>query len=140
MIGNFGNAEVFSFHATKFLNTFEGGAVMTNDDELATRMRFMRNLGFRSLDDVVCVGTNGKMNEVSAAMGLTGLESIEDFIASNHSHYLHYRRELSDIPGITLLPFSEGNGPTTSTSSWKWTKRGLVSTEMTCCKSSMPRT
>ncbi len=107
MIGNFGNAEVFSFHATKFLNTFEGGAVITNDDDLATRMRYMRNLGFRSLDDVVCVGTNGKMNEVSAAMGLTGLESIEDFIDVNQRHHEHYRRELGSIPGISLLPFGE---------------------------------
>jgi dTDP-4-amino-4,6-dideoxygalactose transaminase len=107
MIGNFGNAEVFSFHATKFFNTFEGGAVITNDDDLATRIKTIRNLGFRGLDDVVCVGTNGKMNEVSAAMGLTGLESIDDFTAINYRHYLHYRRELRNIPGITLLPFSE---------------------------------
>ena len=107
MIGNFGNAEVFSFHATKILNTFEGGAVITNDDDLARRMKMMRNLGFRGLDHVVCVGTNGKMNEISAAMGLTGLESIEEFTAINYRHYLHYRRELSKIPGITLLPLSD---------------------------------
>jgi len=107
MIGNFGQAEIFSFHATKFVNALEGGAVVTNDDELATRMRFIRNLGFRDIDDVVCVGTNAKMNEVSAAMGLTGLESMDDFIAINYRHYQHYRRELADIPGITLLPFSD---------------------------------
>ena len=46
MIGGFGRAEVFSFHATKFCNTFEGGAVVTNDDELAKKMRLMRNFGF----------------------------------------------------------------------------------------------
>ena len=107
MIGNFGRAEVLSFHATKVLNTFEGGAVITNDDDLATRMRDMRNLGFRRLDDVVCLGTNGKMIEVSAAMGLTGLESMADFIGINQRHYAHYRRELSGIPGIRLLAFSD---------------------------------
>ena len=53
MIGNFGNAEVLSFHATKVLNTFEGGAVVTNDDDLADRLRLMRNMGFRTLDEVV---------------------------------------------------------------------------------------
>src|SRR6185369_12937196 len=86
---------------------FEGGAVITNDDDLAERIRRIRNLGFRSLDDVVCVGTNGKMNEVSAVMGLTGLESIDDFTAINRRHYLHYRRELRNIPGISLMPFND---------------------------------
>ena len=107
MIGNFGNAEVLSFHATKVLNTFEGGAVVTNDDDLADRLRVTRNLGFRALDDVVCVGTNGKMSEVSAAMGLTGMESIDEFIAVNRRHYEHYQHELGGIPGITLAPISE---------------------------------
>jgi len=107
MVGNFGNAEVLSFHATKVLNTFEGGAVVTNDDDLADRLRLMRNMGFRTLDEVVSVGTNGKMSEVSAAMGLTGLESIDEFIAVNRRHYEHYRHELAAIPGITLAPVSE---------------------------------
>ena len=107
MIGNFGNAEVLSFHATKVLNTFEGGAVVTSDDDLADRLRLMRNMGFRALDEVVSVGTNGKMSEVSAAMGLTGLESIDEFIAVNRRHYEHYRHELAGIPGITLAPVSE---------------------------------
>jgi dTDP-4-amino-4,6-dideoxygalactose transaminase len=70
MIGNFGDAEVFSFHATKFFNTFEGGAIATNDDELAARIRLMQNFGFAGFDNVVSMGTNGKMSEVSAAMGL----------------------------------------------------------------------
>src|SRR5882724_336712 len=52
MIGGFGDAEVFSFHATKFLNSFEGGAVVTNDDELARKVRLMKNFGFRAYDDV----------------------------------------------------------------------------------------
>ena len=107
MIGNFGNAEVLSFHATKVLNTFEGGAVVTNDDDLADRLRLMRNMGFRTLDEVVCVGTNGKMSEVSAAMGLTGLESIDEFIAANRRHHEHYREELGGLPGITFALGSE---------------------------------
>ena len=107
MIGTFGNAEVLSFHATKVLNTFEGGAVVTNDNDLAARMRLLRNLGFKALDEVVCVGTNAKMSEIAAAMGLTGLESLDDFIAANHRHYLHYRRELGHVPGITLVQFDE---------------------------------
>jgi len=107
MIGSFGDAEVFSFHATKFLNTFEGGAVVTNDDDLATRIRLMRNFGFAGEDNVVCVGTNGKMNEVSAVMGLTGLESLEEFIAVNHCNYGLYRHLLEDIPGIQFVAYDE---------------------------------
>src|SRR5262245_59345547 len=74
MIGGFGCAEVFSFHATKFFQTFEGGAVTTDDGELAKRLRLLRNFGFAGFDTVVDYGTNGKMTELSAAMGLVALE------------------------------------------------------------------
>src|SRR5580704_11466195 len=83
MLGSFGAAEVFSFHATKFVNCGEGGAVVTNDDRLAQKMRLMRNFGFAGLDRVIYVGTNGKMSELSAAMGLTSLESVGEFVAAN---------------------------------------------------------
>jgi dTDP-4-amino-4,6-dideoxygalactose transaminase len=107
MIGNFGCAEVFSFHATKFLNTFEGGAIVTNDDALAEKIRLMQNFGFSGYDQVIYIGTNGKMNEVAAAMGLTGLESMGEFVALNYCNYKHYQRELADLPGIRLLPYNE---------------------------------
>lgn len=105
MVGNFGAAEVFSFHATKFLNSFEGGAVATNDDALAQRLLLMRNFGFAGYDNVIYVGTNGKMTEVSAAMGLTSLESIDDFVAANRRNHDVYRRELEGIPGIRLVGY-----------------------------------
>ncbi|MFX0196405.1 MAG: aminotransferase class I/II-fold pyridoxal phosphate-dependent enzyme [Candidatus Hodarchaeota archaeon] len=107
MIGNFGNAEVFSFHATKFVNTFEGGAVATNDDDLAAEIRLMKNFGFTWYDKVDYIGTNGKMNEVSAAMGLTSLESMDEFIAVNYRNYKQYQSELEGIPGIQLIKFDE---------------------------------
>lgn len=107
MIGNFGQAEVFSFHATKFFNTFEGGAVVTNDDALAAKMRLMKNFGFAGYDTVIYVGTNGKMSEISAAMGLTGLESLEDFIAVNRLNYQAYCEGLQGIPGLQLIPYDE---------------------------------
>lgn len=107
MIGGFGDAEVFSFHATKFFNSFEGGAVTTNNDDLAERMRSMRNFGFAGLDTVVDLGTNGKMSEISAAMGLTSLESLDEFIAINYENYSHYEHGLKDIPGIHLASFDE---------------------------------
>jgi len=107
MIGNFGDAEVFSFHATKFFNTFEGGAVVTNNEELAEKMRFMRNFGFAGYDNVEYVGTNGKMNEICAAMGLTSLESIEEFIEVNYRNYRAYQHGLADIPGLKLFEYDE---------------------------------
>ncbi|GLI39679.1 DegT/DnrJ/EryC1/StrS family aminotransferase [Geobacter hydrogenophilus] len=104
MIGSFGDAEVFSFHATKFFNTFEGGAVATNDDELAARIRLMKNFGFAGYDTVVYIGTNGKMSEISAAMGLTSLEHLEEFIAINRRNYAAYASGLADLPGVRLVP------------------------------------
>jgi dTDP-4-amino-4,6-dideoxygalactose transaminase len=105
MIGGFGHAEVFSFHATKFLNSLEGGAVVTNDAELARKMRLMKNFGFTNYDQTDYIGINGKMNEVAAAMGLTNLESMADFIATNRRNYEQYRRELADVPGVTLIEY-----------------------------------
>jgi dTDP-4-amino-4,6-dideoxygalactose transaminase len=107
MIGNFGNAEVFSFHATKFFNTFEGGAIVTNDDELAEKFRLMRNFGFADYDKVLCLGINGKMSEVSAAMGLTSLESLGKFIKANYRNYKRYQRHLAGIPGVSLMTYDE---------------------------------
>src|SRR5206468_4264721 len=66
-IGSLGNVEAFSFHATKFINTAEGGALTTNDDALAGRLRVARDFGFDSNDQIVDIGTNGKMSEISAA-------------------------------------------------------------------------
>jgi dTDP-4-amino-4,6-dideoxygalactose transaminase len=108
MIGSFGQAEVFSFHATKFFNTFEGGAVATNDDGLAERIRLMKNFGFYGYDNVIYVGTNGKMSEVAAAMGLTGLESLDELIAANRRNYDAYRAGLADLPGMRLIDYDEG--------------------------------
>ncbi len=107
MIGNFGNAEVFSFHATKFFNTFEGGAVTTNEDALAAKIRLMRNFGFLDYDMVVSSGINAKMTEISAAMGLTSLEAMENFIASNRQHFHQYLEELEGLPEISVMAYDE---------------------------------
>lgn len=107
MIGGFGRAEVFSFHATKFFNTAEGGAVVTNDDALAEKIRLMRNFGFSGYDNVVYIGTNGKMSELSGAMGLTNLESLSDFVAVNRHNYEAYRKGLATVPGLKLIAHDE---------------------------------
>lgn len=104
-IGQFGACEVFSFHATKSFNTMEGGAVTTNDDELADAMRLMRNFGFKGYDNVVHPGTNGKMIEVCAAMGLANLDGFDDIVETNRRNHSAYRQALSGIPGISLLNY-----------------------------------
>lgn len=109
MIGSFGDAEVLSFHATKFINSFEGGAVVTDNDELAKKMRLMRNFGFAGNDNVIYIGTNGKMCEVSAAMGMTSLESIDAFIAVNHRNHDAYAAGLAGVPGVNVLGY-KGEG------------------------------
>lgn len=107
MIGGFGDAEVFSFHATKFLNSLEGGAVVTNSDDLADKIRLMRNFGFSGYDRVISIGTNGKMNEFSAAMGLTSLEEVDHFIEVNRRNYEQYQVELAKLPGVTLVIYNK---------------------------------
>jgi dTDP-4-amino-4,6-dideoxygalactose transaminase len=108
MIGGFGHAEVFSFHATKFINTLEGGVVTTNDAELAHRMRMMRNFGFTGFDCVEYLGVNGKMNEISAAMGLTNLESMDEIVALNQRNFVAYQNGLEGITGVKLLQHVPG--------------------------------
>ncbi len=107
MIGSFGEAEVFSFHATKFVNSFEGGMIATNRDELAEAIRLMINFGFRGYDNVLSLGTNGKMSEVSAAMGLTNLENLPVIISKNRENYENYRERLNGFSGIKLIAYDE---------------------------------
>lgn len=105
MIGGFGEAEVFSFHATKAINSFEGGAIATNNDALAERARLMINFGFADYDQVVALGTNGKMSEPCAAMGLTSLESRDAIFAHNRANYRRYAEGLASITGLSLVRY-----------------------------------
>jgi dTDP-4-amino-4,6-dideoxygalactose transaminase len=104
-IGGFGRAEVFSFHATKVAGAGEGGAVTTNDRDLARRVRLMRNFGFTHYDTVALLGTNAKMPELSAAMGLTSLDSLQRFIAVNHENHDQYERELEDVSALRIVQY-----------------------------------
>lgn len=102
-IGTFGDAEVFSFHATKCINSFEGGAITTNDGDLAERLRLMRNFGFRGNDNVISIGINAKMNEVCAAMGLTSLDAYDEFVAHNSENARAFADGIGSISGIELF-------------------------------------
>ena len=104
-IGQFGACEVLSFHATKAFNTMEGGAVVTNDDELAEAMRLMRNFGFVGYDNVIHPGTNGKMVEVCAAMGLTNLDVLNEVFAINRRNHAAYKAALGALPGVRVIDY-----------------------------------
>ncbi|HET9438640.1 MAG TPA: aminotransferase class I/II-fold pyridoxal phosphate-dependent enzyme [Longimicrobiales bacterium] len=108
-VGSFGTAEVFSFHATKFFNTFEGGAVTTKDAALAARLRLLRNFGFAGYDDVIDMGTNAKMSEAHAAMGLALFESLDELLESNAATWSCYARALRALPVLKLLQPAEGH-------------------------------
>lgn len=105
-VGRFGACEVLSFHATKAFNTMEGGAVVTNDDELAEAMRLMRNFGFHGYDNVIHPGTNGKMVEVCAAMGLTNLDTLDEVFESNRRNHAAYKEALRDVPGVRVMDYA----------------------------------
>ncbi|QIK80346.1 aminotransferase class I/II-fold pyridoxal phosphate-dependent enzyme [Lysobacter sp. HDW10] len=104
-IGQFGECEVFSFHATKAFNTMEGGAVTTNNHELAETLRLMRNFGFKGYDNVIHPGTNGKMIEACAAMGLANIASFDSVTEVNRANHEVYRSNLCGIPGLKVLEF-----------------------------------
>lgn len=106
-IGNFGVAEIVSFHATKIINSGEGGAILTNDADLAARAALMRNFGFTGYDEVGHLGTNAKMSELSAAVGLTSLDGLDRAIEHNRENHLLYQAALEGIPGVAVLAAPE---------------------------------
>ncbi len=101
--GGFGDAEVFSLHATKFINGFEGGLITTSDALLAKQLRLARNFGFVDYDKVDCLGTNAKLSEIHAAMALTNLECMSKIIEINRRNYFCYKQYLP--PECRLLEF-----------------------------------
>ena len=105
MIGRFGHAEVLSFHATKVINSMEGGAVVTNDGELARRIRLMKNFGFTQYDQTAELGINGKMTEVCAAMGLTSFEAMPEIVETNRRNLEAYSEALRTLPGIQVIEY-----------------------------------
>ena len=107
-VANFGDASVFSFHATKVFNTIEGGAVAYRDADLGAKLSHIRNFGLAGADDAVCVGCNAKMNEFSAAMGICNLRHVDAEIAKRKAAVEHYRYRLGAEPGLQLLAEQEG--------------------------------
>ncbi|MBR1219671.1 DegT/DnrJ/EryC1/StrS family aminotransferase [Bradyrhizobium sp. U87765 SZCCT0131] len=107
-IGCFGDASVFSFHATKLFNTAEGGLVATNRALDKESIYFIRNFGIKNEEEVVDVGINGKLSEFSAAMGLLVLPLVDDERARRSVLRQKYAEFLTELPGIELAPAQPG--------------------------------
>lgn len=97
---NYGDISTLSFHATKLFHTIEGGAVITNDDQLAKKIRLMMNFGITGPTSIESVGTNAKMNEFEAAMGLCVLDEIEQVRIKREAIWKKYEDNLTDILGM----------------------------------------
>lgn len=106
-VAGFGDASVFSFHATKVYNTVEGGAVAFTDKELYERLYNLKNFGIRGEELVVDVGANAKMNEFSAIMGLCNLPAVADNIAKRKENAEYYLELLGDCTDIMLPKFAK---------------------------------
>ena len=93
----FGDISTLSFHATKLFHTIEGGAIIANDDELAQKIRYLINFGIKNPEEIPHLGTNAKMNEFEAAMGLCILDDIENIKEKRKVVIENYREELKDL-------------------------------------------
>lgn len=100
--GNFGDASIFSFHATKVFNSIEGGAVCYQDEELGLKLYRLKNFGIRNEEVVDGVGANAKMNEFQAAMGICNLRHVEEEIGKRRKVVEYYRERLEGREGIRL--------------------------------------
>lgn len=102
-IGGFGDAEVFSLHATKAMHSFEGGLITTRNTDLAADLRMMRNFGFASWDVVLMPGTNAKMSEIHAAGGLANLAQLDATMAASQRCHAAYAKGLQGIAGLQMF-------------------------------------
>jgi dTDP-4-amino-4,6-dideoxygalactose transaminase len=107
-IGNFGDASMFSFHATKIFNTLEGGAVACQDVNLYQRLRDLRNFGIRSEEEVISPGINAKMNEFQSVFGLLNLKKVNDGIKKRKNLFVKYLADLKNLPGLIFQKINDG--------------------------------
>ncbi len=103
-IGTFGDISMFSFHATKLYHTVEGGALTHNDTHLKQRIDLLKNFGIKNEEEVVMPGINGKLNEISAAVGRIMLGYVEAERQKRIALHKVYDEELADVDGLTLMP------------------------------------
>lgn len=130
-VGNFGDASIFSFHATKVFNTIEGGAVTFSDKVLYEKLYNLKNFGIRGEETVVSVGANAKMNEFCAIMGLCNLRNLSSVISDRKTTFEKYKKQVQGIRGLRLFEISSeivrnyGYFPVVVEDDYKWTRDEL---------------
>jgi len=102
-IGNYGDITMYSFHATKLFNTIEGGALACSNENLKEKIDLLKNFGIKNEEEIVSTGTNGKMNEFQAAMGLEVLKKVEEERKKRKKIRKMYQNKLEDFDGITFI-------------------------------------
>ena len=100
--GSFGDASMFSFHATKVFHTIEGGAVTSRDAGLMKKLHELKDFGIRDEENIDAIGANGKLNEFCAAMGLCNLRHVDEEIAKRKRVFEAYQKRLEGVKGIKL--------------------------------------
>ena len=108
-VGTFGDISMFSFHATKLYHTVEGGALTHGDKNLKARIDLLKNFGIKNEDEVVMPGINGKLNEISAAIGRIMLNYVEGERQKRIALHKIYDEELAEVEGIKLMPKCDEN-------------------------------
>lgn len=101
-IGNYGDASMFSFHATKVYNTIEGGAIAYKDEKIGKALYELKNFGIKDEEEIDAIGANAKMNEFAAAMGLCNLRHLDEEIEKRRSVFELYSQRLDGIDGVIL--------------------------------------
>ena len=107
-VANFGDASMFSFHATKVFNTIEGGAITFRNEKLSKRLNDLKNFGITGPESVEDVGGNAKMNEFQAAMGICNLRHVDGEIEKRKAVVERYVERLSNVKGIKLSGLQPG--------------------------------
>ena len=106
-VGSIGDLGCFSFYATKNITTGEGGIVTTDDDELAERLRLLRNHGLANRDEHVALGYNYRMSDIHAAIGVAQVDRLDEFNSRRREISERYQRELADVDWLEALPVRE---------------------------------
>jgi dTDP-4-amino-4,6-dideoxygalactose transaminase len=102
-IGNFGDMAMFSFHATKVFNTFEGGALIYRDEKLYQKLNLLKNNGIENSEEVRLPGINAKLNEIQAAIGLEVLKLVEEEEEKRKKIREEYIKNLENVEGIKVI-------------------------------------
>jgi dTDP-4-amino-4,6-dideoxygalactose transaminase len=103
-IAHFGDLSMFSFHSTKLFHSIEGGMLIFKEAGLKNKFDYLKNFGFKNEVEVVMPGTNAKMNEMQALMGIQVLKYLDEIIRKRAKITELYRTRLKEVPGIRLVP------------------------------------